>query len=69
MMPATEVGNEIFNILKKTTIFVIFILAYLGKPLEDHVKKLKVAVTIFRSTKRIGLVKARLMGANAATGR
>ncbi|XP_057371576.1 polypeptide N-acetylgalactosaminyltransferase 1-like [Daphnia carinata] len=41
---------------------------FLGKPLEDHVSKLAVTVMVLRSDKRIGLVRARLMGARKATG-
>ena len=42
--------------------------AFLKKPLEDHVNKLPTPVIICRSDKRIGLVRARLMGAREATG-
>jgi polypeptide N-acetylgalactosaminyltransferase len=40
----------------------------LKKPLEDHVSVLATKVIVLRSEKRIGLVRARLMGAREATG-
>lgn len=45
-----------------------FFLAFLKKPLEDHVAQLSILTKVLRSEKRIGLVRARLMGANEATG-
>ena len=40
----------------------------LGKPLEDEVKKLKI-VKFIRSSERKGLVRARLLGAEMASGK
>lgn len=44
------------------------IAAFLKEPLEDYVAKLKVPVKIYRSEKRTGLVRARLIGAKEAKG-
>lgn len=43
-------------------------LDFLKAPLDEHVKSLQVSTKVLRSRKRIGLVNARLMGANEATG-
>lgn len=48
---------------------MICLAAFLMKPLEDYVAKLKVPVKVFRSEKRTGLVRARLIGAKEATGK
>ncbi|KAG7202004.1 hypothetical protein KM043_004691 [Ampulex compressa] len=41
---------------------------FLKKPLDDHVKALTVPTKVIRSGKRIGLVNARLLGAEKAQG-
>ncbi|CAG9863627.1 unnamed protein product [Phyllotreta striolata] len=41
---------------------------FLKKPLEDYIRNLPVKVTLIRSAIRIGLIKARLMGASQAAG-
>jgi polypeptide N-acetylgalactosaminyltransferase len=41
---------------------------YLHKPLDDFVKTLPVPVRIFRNKERLGLMRSRLVGADAATG-
>jgi polypeptide N-acetylgalactosaminyltransferase len=41
---------------------------YLHKPLDEFVKTLPVKVRIFRNKKRLGLMKSRLVGADAAYG-
>nr|XP_033322137.1 polypeptide N-acetylgalactosaminyltransferase 1-like isoform X1 [Megalopta genalis]XP_033322138.1 polypeptide N-acetylgalactosaminyltransferase 1-like isoform X2 [Megalopta genalis]XP_033322139.1 polypeptide N-acetylgalactosaminyltransferase 1-like isoform X1 [Megalopta genalis] len=41
---------------------------FLKAPLDEHVKNLQVTTKVLRSRKRIGLVNARLMGANEAVG-
>ena len=41
---------------------------YLHKPLDEFVKTLDVPVKIFRNEKRLGLMKSRIVGADAATG-
>ena len=41
---------------------------YLHKPLDKFVKTLPVEVKIFRNTERLGLMRSRLRGAEAATG-
>ncbi|GFS51865.1 polypeptide N-acetylgalactosaminyltransferase 1 [Trichonephila clavipes] len=42
--------------------------AFLKKPLDEYVSRLPVSVKIIRSFKRIGLIRARLLGANVARG-
>ncbi|XP_065559297.1 polypeptide N-acetylgalactosaminyltransferase 3-like isoform X5 [Artemia franciscana] len=42
--------------------------AFLGAPLEEHLLKLSIPVRVLRSRDRIGLIKARLIGAKNATG-
>ncbi|GFR15792.1 polypeptide N-acetylgalactosaminyltransferase 5 [Trichonephila clavata] len=42
--------------------------AFLKKPLDEYVSHLPVSVKIIRSFKRIGLIRARLLGANVARG-
>ena len=41
---------------------------FLGKPLENYVRKLPVLVRVVRMEKRSGLIRARLKGAATATG-
>lgn len=41
---------------------------YLHGPLDEFVKTLSVKVKIFRNKKRLGLMKSRIVGADAATG-
>ncbi|OQR75654.1 polypeptide N-acetylgalactosaminyltransferase 5-like [Tropilaelaps mercedesae] len=41
---------------------------HLGKPLEDYVASLPVPVLVLRTRKRSGLIRARLLGAQAVTG-
>jgi hypothetical protein len=41
---------------------------YLHKPLDNFVKTLPVVVRIFRNKERLGLMRSRLVGADAATG-
>ena len=41
---------------------------YLGKKLEDYVAGLEVSVRVLRTVKRSGLIRARLQGADEATG-
>lgn len=41
---------------------------YLHKPLDEFVKTLDVPVRIFRNKKRLGLMKSRIVGADAALG-
>lgn len=43
--------------------------AFLREPLDEHVSKLPVPIRVLRTHKRVGLVKARLMGAQEARGR
>lgn len=72
MMPAIEVSWLIIQIYSwyPSVWYLnhVFDLAYLKRLLEEHVEKLAVPVRVYRSEKRIGLVRARLMGANEATG-
>lgn len=46
-----------------------FVLEFLEKELYDYVAKLPVSTRVIRSSKRIGLIKARLMGARQAKGK
>ena len=41
---------------------------HLGNELEEYVAQLPVPVIIVRSEERIGLIRARMMGAEAASG-
>ena len=45
-----------------------FFADFLGKKLEDYVRKLPVLVRVLRMGKRSGLIRARLKGAAASTG-
>jgi hypothetical protein len=49
-------------------LFFYILQAYLGQPLDDFVKTLPVPVKIFRNKERMGLMRSRLVGAEAATG-
>ena len=73
MMPVKEVSISLLIYLFPFTINIniwIFIFsAFLKEPLEDYVAKLKVPVKVYRSEKRTGLVRARLIGAKEATGK
>jgi len=40
----------------------------LKNPLDDYVKNLNVPTRVLRSNERIGLIKARILGANDAKG-
>jgi polypeptide N-acetylgalactosaminyltransferase len=42
--------------------------AFLGKQLDDYVAKLPIQVRVLRLAKRAGIIAARLLGANNATG-
>lgn len=59
VFPTSYYKNDIFK----------FVLEFLEKELEDYVVKLSVPTRIIRSPKRIGLIKARLMGARQAKGK
>lgn len=43
-------------------------LEFLKNPLDEYVEKLSIPVKVLRSRERIGLIKARLLGANDAKG-
>lgn len=47
---------------------ISLILEHLGRKLEEYVKKLPVPVHIFRTEKRSGLIRARLLGAKHVKG-
>lgn len=50
-------------------LFLFFcLLDFLKDALDEHVKNLQVSTKVLRSKKRIGLVNARLLGANKAKG-
>lgn len=49
-------------------IFTFCLLDFLKDTLDEHVKNLQVSTKVLRSRKRIGLVNARLLGANNAKG-
>lgn len=49
-------------------IFIFCLLDFLKDALDEHVKTLQVSTKVLRSRKRIGLVNARLLGANNAKG-
>ena len=67
-------ASERSTVFKFTKIWIVFTdlsaihTAFLGKPLEEHVSSLVVPVKILRAQKRGGLIRARLMGAEEATG-
>ncbi|KAK5972274.1 hypothetical protein GCK32_003863, partial [Trichostrongylus colubriformis] len=42
--------------------------AELGQPLDEHLKRFGSLVTLIRSSERLGLIRAKIMGAKAATG-
>ncbi|XP_047107194.1 polypeptide N-acetylgalactosaminyltransferase 1-like isoform X1 [Schistocerca piceifrons] len=43
--------------------------AFLGEPLERHVSSLEVPTRVIRTGRRVGLVRARMLGAEAAVGK
>lgn len=43
-------------------------LEFLKDPLDEYVKELNVPTRVLRSNERIGLIKARILGANDAKG-
>lgn len=49
-------------------IFIFYFLDFLKEALDEHIKNLQVSTKVLRSKKRIGLVNARLLGANKAKG-
>lgn len=49
-------------------IFIFYLLDFLKEALDEHIKNLQVSTKVLRSKKRIGLVNARLLGANKAKG-
>lgn len=49
-------------------IFIFYLLDFLKDALDEHIKNLQVSTKVLRSKKRIGLVNARLLGANKAKG-
>jgi polypeptide N-acetylgalactosaminyltransferase len=48
----------------------LFIAAFLGPPLDDYVAKIHptIPVKVVRAKSRVGLIKARLLGAEVAQG-
>lgn len=46
----------------------IYVAAFLREPLDEHVAKLPVSTRVLRTNERVGLVRARLMGAKEARG-
>lgn len=46
----------------------MFYLEFLGKELDDYVSQLSIATRVIRTTKRIGLIRARILGAKEANG-
>jgi polypeptide N-acetylgalactosaminyltransferase len=47
---------------------LFFFIAFLGKDLDNYVKDLKIPTKVIRTGKRVGLIKARLIGAKKAQG-
>lgn len=62
-----DIINFIIFIMK---IFIVNLshLEFLKNSLDEYVKKLDVSTRILRSKERIGLIKARILGANNAKG-
>jgi len=56
--------NKIFTILNGE----INVAAFLRQPLDEYVTKLPVPTRVLRTRGRVGLVRARLMGAQEARG-
>jgi polypeptide N-acetylgalactosaminyltransferase len=46
----------------------ILSIGFLESPLESHISQLPVPVRVIRSKSRVGLIKARLLGAKEARG-
>lgn len=46
----------------------LYVAAFLREPLDEHVAKLPVSTRVLRTSERVGLVRARLMGAKEARG-
>lgn len=63
-MPATEV-NLSFNLSSFLQPHSFF-LEYLGESLDKYISTLPVPTKVIRSKERVGLIKARLLGANIA---
>lgn len=47
----------------------MFFSEFLGKPLEEYVKTLPIPTRVLRLSKRQGIIAARLLGANQASGK
>lgn len=57
-----------FVLLIKNQLVNQFVLDHLGRQLEDYVNTLPVPTYVFRTEKRSGLIRARLLGAKHVTG-
>ena len=64
--------SEVSNCIVKSNLFYNNLFSinidYLGKKLEDYVATLPTPVKVLRTGKRSGLIRARLIGAEKATG-
>lgn len=59
----------ILHVLLISSLFnVSLLIEFLRKPLDEYAAQLNVPTRVLRSDKRVGLVNARLMGANEAKG-